>query len=90
MLLNLNLDTVLVTLDSPNVTAADKCKLSQNSVKCKYVNSKLRFPASLSNVLTDPDVSPSQRQTGVLHHFRLGNFHQEIFTIMSQILTIFT
>ena len=36
--------TVHTLTDSPPI-ATDKCKLSLNSVNCKYVNSKLRLPA---------------------------------------------
>ena len=64
--------------DSPPI-ATDKCKLSLNSVNCKYVNSKLRLPAAREQCADWCWWIPSQIQTEVLRHFRPGDFRQETF-----------
>ena len=65
----------LIPLLSP--IAPDKCKLSLNSVNCKYVNSKLR--AAREQCADWCWWIPSQIQTEVLRHFRPGDFRQETF-----------
>ena len=77
------LDTHWLT-DSPPI-ATDKCKLSLNSVNCKYVNSKLRdFQQLVSNVLTDADESHHRYRQRCSVISVLVIFARKHFTIMSQ------